>query len=198
MTRENIKNKWNNIYINQNHVEYAPAAVLADNTCLLPEVGTALDLACGLGGNALLLAKKGLQTSAWDISSVAIEQLALISASQQKVIDAQVVNVTPAIFSPHSFDVIVVSRYLDRIINEAILLALKPGGLLFYQTFNINKVSPVGPKNPDYLLRDNELLEIFAPLDVVYYRNNAAIGDTTEGFRNEAQFIGQKPKSSES
>jgi 2-polyprenyl-3-methyl-5-hydroxy-6-metoxy-1,4-benzoquinol methylase len=32
----------------------------------------ALDLACGLGANALVLAKQGLTTEAWDISAIFI------------------------------------------------------------------------------------------------------------------------------
>ena len=35
----------------------------------------ALDLACGLGANALLMASRGLQTQAWDISSEALAKL---------------------------------------------------------------------------------------------------------------------------
>ncbi|HEB99563.1 MAG TPA: SAM-dependent methyltransferase, partial [Thiotrichales bacterium] len=49
--------------------------VLVENRHLLPAVGEALDLACGLGGNALLLARHGLRTTAWDLSPVAIERL---------------------------------------------------------------------------------------------------------------------------
>src|SRR3569832_2422999 len=46
----------------------APATVLLENAHLLPREGTALDLACGLGANALLLAERGLTSHAWDIS----------------------------------------------------------------------------------------------------------------------------------
>ena len=35
-----------------------PAQVLSDYAYLLPESGTALDLACGRGGNALFLARR--------------------------------------------------------------------------------------------------------------------------------------------
>jgi hypothetical protein len=29
-------------------------------------------------------------------------------------------------------------------------------------------------------------------MKVIYYRENSAVGDTRQGLRNEAQFIGQK------
>jgi hypothetical protein len=49
--------------------------VLVEFQHLLPDHGVALDLAAGLGGNALLLAWYGLATHAWDISPVAMERL---------------------------------------------------------------------------------------------------------------------------
>ena len=52
-------------------------AALREYAFLLPETGTALDLACGRGGNALLLARRGLQAHAWDISEEAIEHLSV-------------------------------------------------------------------------------------------------------------------------
>ncbi|KPJ93976.1 MAG: hypothetical protein AMJ55_07145, partial [Gammaproteobacteria bacterium SG8_15] len=52
-----------------------PTLVLTQNAHLLPDAGTALDLACGRGANAVFLAQRGLQVSAWDYSAVAIEQL---------------------------------------------------------------------------------------------------------------------------
>jgi tellurite methyltransferase len=46
----------------------------------LPDDGRALDLACGLGGNSILLAQQGLKVDAWDIADVpvaALQELAL-------------------------------------------------------------------------------------------------------------------------
>ena len=51
------------------------ADVLEQNQYLLPETGKVLELACGLGGNALFLAEKGFDTQAWDISSVGLSKL---------------------------------------------------------------------------------------------------------------------------
>ncbi|PUD99067.1 MAG: hypothetical protein C3L24_11545, partial [Candidatus Sedimenticola endophacoides] len=49
------------------------AEVLRQNLHLLPPWGRALDLACGRGANALLMARQGLRVSAWDLSPVAQE-----------------------------------------------------------------------------------------------------------------------------
>ena len=48
--------------------------------------------------------------------------------------------------------------------------ALKPQGLLFYQTFTHERVTDQGPSNPSYRLAPNELLELFAPLHVLVTR----------------------------
>ena len=97
-------------------------------------------------------------------------------------------------FTECSFDIIVVSRFLDRTLSDAIIGALKPDGLLFYQTFTREKTNPKPPNNPDYLLNENELLTLFSPLRVIFYRENALIGEHQRGLRNEAQFVGRKRK----
>ncbi|MEE9552150.1 MAG: methyltransferase domain-containing protein, partial [Gammaproteobacteria bacterium] len=67
--------KWNAIYQSSDHGQQLPAQVLKEHNYLLPQTGTALDLACGIGTNATFLAMHGLETFAWDISEKAIEQL---------------------------------------------------------------------------------------------------------------------------
>ena len=61
------QDKWDRRYSDPAN-EARAAQVLSDNLHLLPTQGTALDLACGLGGNALLLARQGLTVEAWDLS----------------------------------------------------------------------------------------------------------------------------------
>jgi len=186
--------KWNEIYKQSGQETYPVVQVLAENPFLLPQTGTALDLACGLGGNAIFLAKQGLVVTAWDISSVAIDKLTAYVVRKGLNVNACQQKITAKSFNGYSFDVIVVSRFLDRTLSDAIIGALKPDGLLFYQTFTREKTSLKPPNNPDYLLTENELLALFSPLRVVFYRENALIGEQMRGLRNEAQFVGQKRK----
>ena len=130
--------------------------------------------------------------TAWDISVVAIDKLTAYALRQGLNISACQAKIDVDSFAECSFDVIVVSRFLDRTLSDAIIGALKPDGLLFYQTFTREKVSPRPPNNPDYLLMESELLALFAPLKVLFYRDNALIGNRLRGLRNEAQFVGQK------
>jgi tellurite methyltransferase len=169
-----------------------PAEVLNENQHLLPESGTALDLACGLGGNALLLAQRGLKTFAWDVSTVAIEKLSGLAVSQGSSLEAAVRDVVSHPPSANSFDVIVVSRFLHRPLAQDIIQALKPSGLLFYQTFIRDKSPEIGPANPEYLLAENELLRLFSALHILVYREEGLVGDTSQSFRNEAMLVAQK------
>lgn len=168
------------------------AEVLQQNLHLLPEQGRALDLACGLGANALLLANHGLQTSAWDVSSVAIEKLKECANEKNLDVDAQIRDVVEQALEPESFDVIIVHRFLERKLFPALINALRPEGLLFYQTFIKQKVSGNGPSNPDYLLDPNELLALCSPLRILFYREEARVGDVTQGLRDMAMLVGYK------
>ena len=170
----------------------AAAEVLAENAHLLPIAGRALDLACGLGANALLLASCGLEVWAWDYSATAIEKLAQKAKTENLPVWAEVHDVVAQPPAPASFDVIVVSRFLERTLAPALCAALKPGGLLFYQTFTTIKANDSGPSNPDYLLGDNELVKLFSDLRLRVYREENRLGDLNKGLRNMALLIAER------
>jgi len=187
-----IRDKWDRIYREAGDAVPEPAEVLADNAHLLPDAGIALDLACGLGGSALFLAQRNLDTHAWDISPEAIGRVNAYARQLGLGLRAEARDVVAAPPAGESFDVIVVSRFLDRSLASAIATALKPGGLLFYQTYTREKTGRIGPANPAYLLDTNELPRLFGSLRLVFYREEGQIGDLTRGRRNETFFVGQK------
>jgi len=170
-----------------------PVQVLQENAHLLPTDGKALELACGLGANAQFLARRGLTVSAWDISTVAIAGLAALAAAEALPLQAEVRDVVAEPPAADSFDVIVVSHYLERALAPILVRALRPGGLLFYQTFTVARVSDQGPRNPAFRLRPTELLQLFADLELLVYREEGRVGDTRQGFRDEAMLVGMKP-----
>ena len=187
----NIKTKWNARY---RAVTGDPQAsrVLKENLHLLPGHGRALDLACGLGGNSILLAQQGLKVDAWDIADVPIAVLQGVAVERQLSIQAEVrdVEINPPV--PGTFNVIVVSYFLARDIIPDLVEALKPGGLIYYQTFTRQRVSGRGPQRVEFRLADQELLHLFSGLQVLFYRDEGCIGNVQQGFRDEAMFIGRK------
>ena len=186
--------KWDAIYRTGKHGngQAQPAKVLVENQHLLPDQGKALDLATGRGANAILLAQHGLDTCAWDISTIAIEKLKEISSSLDLDINTEVRDVVAHPLEANSFDVIVVSHFLDRQIMPQIISALRENGMLFYQTFTIARVKDTGPSSEKYRLGKNELLNLCNDLDVIVYQEEDIIGNVDAGFRNEALFIGQR------
>ena len=186
------QDKWNVIYQQRCQEESIPGAaqVLIDYTHLLPKKGLALDLACGLGGNAFLLASKGLTVDAWDISSTAITNIQQQTINNK--INASTQDILNTNFPENHYDIIVVSRFLERSVTKSIINALKPKGLLFYQTFTLEKACQQSPSNPAFLLEKNELLILFSELSPVIYREEGTLGNIDKGVRNEAMLIAQK------
>ena len=93
---------------------------------------------------------------------------------------------------PESFDIIIVTRFLERDLAPQLARALRIDGLLFYQTFTRTRVSDAGPGNLDYRLADGELLVLFSTLQVLVYREEGKVGDISRGFRDEAMMIARK------
>ncbi len=181
MDSDNTRKKWDDRYRDTPGTASSVAEVLKGNQHLLPSSGAALDLACGLGASALFLAKRGLDVHAWDISAVAIDKLNTCAQQKGITVHAQVRDCVSHPPETNAFDVIVVSRFLERELCPAIATALKPGGLLFYQTYACDSNRAEGPSNPHFLLAKGELLELFSSLELIVYQEGS-----------EALFIGRR------
>jgi SAM-dependent methyltransferase len=194
MNRHPLAEKWDFRYADMSVEDYTAAAVLSGNQHLLPSVGRALDLASGLGPNALLLARLGLSTLALDVSPLAMQKLAAIAEAEGLPLRTEAVDLLAWPFPGATYDVITVSRFLERSLMPSILAALVPGGLLFYQTFTEDNVGS-GPSNPDFLLRRGELLELCDELELVFYREDGVSGMLQRGVRGEAMLVGRRVES---
>jgi SAM-dependent methyltransferase len=188
---QRLRANWDRRYRGMDRVP-SPATVLTDNLHLLPPRGRALDLACGLGAGALLLAERGLEVVAWDLSPVAIERLRSDSTGRGLRIVAEIRDVCRDPPEHEAFDVILVSHFLDRDLAPVLMDALRPGGLLFYQTFSREAVSDCGPSDPAFRLATNELLRLFSSLVVRFYREEGRTGDQGAGTRDIAQLVAQR------
>jgi 2-polyprenyl-3-methyl-5-hydroxy-6-metoxy-1,4-benzoquinol methylase len=188
---DEVRQKWDTIYGGDGQVGDA-SRVLAENSHLLPARGRALEVACGRGANALLLAQLGLETHAWDISAVAIESLQAEAVRQKVKIQGKSGDIMQQPPGPNTFDVIVVSHFLERGLIPLLRQALRPQGLLFYQTFTRTCVSQRGPSNPEFRLADNELLDLCRGMRVLVYREEGRVGDLERGFRDLALIVAQR------
>jgi dihydroneopterin aldolase len=152
-----------------------PASWLVQHRSLYTP-GQALDLACGRGRNALYLAREGFQVEAWDRDAEVLEALRATAESLGlAAITIRLVDLeqTPEI-PPASFDLITVFYYLQRDLATQIMRALKPGGILVYETFLIDNHKRFGhPRQREFCLNHNELFSLFRGLRVLAYREGA-------------------------
>jgi SAM-dependent methyltransferase len=137
---------------------------------LIPQ-GPVLDLACGSGRHARLLAALGLSVIALDR-----DREALASAAGQGVTAVLHDLEAPASrwpFAPRSLAGVVVTNYLHRPLFKAIAASLAADGVLIYETFARGNEAFGKPSNPDFLLQPGELLGLAAAggLQVVAYED---------------------------
>ena len=187
-----VRDKWNRIY-SKDRLPGLPAAVLTDNDNILPTKGIALDLACGLGTNSLSLATRGLEVHAWDISKVAVNDLAGRAGSLGLNIQTRVVNITAAVLPAESYDLVITTHYLDRSLPPAILDATRPGGLICYQTFTAEKQINKGPSNPEFLLQPNELQSFVPDCEKLAFKDESHNVNRDDPLAGRAFIIARKP-----
>jgi SAM-dependent methyltransferase len=145
---------------------------LVDHADVLPATGDALDVASGSGRNAFWLAARGLNTLAIDRSAAAISEIRATAARLHLPVRAEILDLeTGSVTLPlAAYDVIVAVHYLHRPLFPALKTALKPGGLLVYETFTRAQAERGRPTNPAFLLQPGELRDLVAPLEVLFER----------------------------
>lgn len=148
-----------------------PSAWLLGNADLLPQGrGRVLDLACGRGRHALLMASAGFDVRAVDADASAIAFVTDMAAKLALQVEAEVVDLEtepPPDLGRDRYDVVLAFNYLHRALMPAIRECLAPGGLLFYETFTRRQAERGRPTNPAFLLEDGELKALVAPLSVI-------------------------------
>jgi SAM-dependent methyltransferase len=166
-----------------------PSGWLVENADLLPRVlpgapaPRALDVACGHGRNALWLAAAGYQTEAVDRDEEALADLRRRAAESGLTVAARAVDLErPGVsLGEARYDLIVVFRYLHRPLFPAIRDALRPGGVLVYETFTAAQASRGRPSNPAFLLQAGELQALVAPLRVLRHHEGEVDGAMIAG-----------------
>jgi dihydroneopterin aldolase len=180
-------------------IEPKPAPFLAEQLHRLPK-GRTLDVAAGSGRHSLFLAAQGYHVDAIDRDEAALSQLSAsartktLPSIKTRMIDLE----QPAPFDPgfghEVYDVVTVFFYLHRPLFPFLIDALKPGGVLIYETFTIdNYVHHKHPRRWEFCLSHNELLRMTSTLQILHYDEGAH--DGVEGPRSTytAQLVAHKP-----
>jgi tellurite methyltransferase len=71
--------------------------------------------------------------------------------------------------STERYDAIINIRYLQRSLFAPMQRAVKPGGIILFDTFLIDQQTIGHPSNPDFLLQRGELREAFSQCEMLVY-----------------------------
>jgi dihydroneopterin aldolase len=175
-----------------------PAPFLQQQLARLPK-GRILDVASGRGRNALYLLAQGSQVEAIDRDSDALAALESaagmrhLSGLTTKVLDLETPPDHPPSLGQACYDAVVVFFYLHRPLFPVILDALKPNGILLYETFTIdNYFRHQHPRRWEFCLAQNELLRLTSPLRVLHYDEGEHDGGHGSGPCYTARLVAQK------
>jgi len=114
----------------------------------------------------------GIDVEGIDISAEAVSNALNLAKELNVVIKAEVVDLEGDFsIKKGYYDVIICFNYLQRSLIPQIKDGLRPGGMIVYETFIMEQATLFGkPKNPDFLLKHNELLDIFRDFRCLRYR----------------------------
>jgi tellurite methyltransferase len=156
--------------------------------------GGILDLACGRGRHARLLAEAGLDVVAVDRNRDHLGELSMVAAQSPgriRIVCTDLETGSLPCFGEAVFSGILVFRYLHRPLLPWIERALRPGGLLVYETFTTaQREIGWGPTSDAFLLRPGELRERVPNLECLVYEEGASSDDPVA---ETARLVARRP-----
>ena len=135
----------------------------------------ALDVAMGRGRHAVALARAGFNAYGVDVRFDAVRDAQLAAEAAAVRVHGWCADLTQHPLPSARFDVVVVTRYLQRDLFPALRAAVRPGGVVLYETFTTaQRALGWGPASPDHLLEPGELLRSFEGFEVLFYEEVSA------------------------
>lgn len=145
---------------------WQPSAIVERWLSLGFNVKNGLDIGCGAGRDSVFLAQQGINITALDYLPRNLEKARLLADYHDCELDLQLADA--ANYEPKElYDVIVVVRYLHRPLLQKLTNWLAPSGSIVYQTFMQGAQQFGSPKNPQHLLNQGELAEVFSDLTII-------------------------------
>src|SRR3954447_6523815 len=189
----NQRDAWNRRYLENPSLYFEPDQFLLKAydqyiQPLFPKGGEALDVAGGLGRHAIWLAELRWKVTCVDISEVAFEKSQKKAEERGVAVDFLVRDLNTWSPDRKKYDLVLVFYYLQRDLFSYLEASLKPGGLLIYKTYTAEQLNyEEGPRNPQHLLKQNELLHAFPGLRTLFYRESVSE-------KAVAELVAVKPK----
>jgi SAM-dependent methyltransferase len=134
-----------------------PSAWIVRFAPLVAAGGSVLDLAAGAGRHTRWFLRRGHRVTAVDRDVAGLADLR--GVPELEIVRADLEDGSPWPLAGRRFGAVVVTNYLWRALLPHLVAAVAPGGLLLYETFAVGNEAYGQPRNPDFLLRQGELLE---------------------------------------
>ena len=134
----------------------------------LPTKRRALDVAMGRGRHARVLCDLGLATLGVDRNFEAVWLAVTELAARGQKLRGWCADLTVSPLPQAAFELVLVTRYLQRDLMPAIKEAVAPGGCVIYETFTVNqRALGKGPTSPHHLLEPGELSGYFRDFEIL-------------------------------
>jgi tellurite methyltransferase len=151
----------------------SPRSFLVQNAGYLPEQGLVLDVAMGRGNNTGFLIERGLKVVGVDISEVAVS----CAKGRFPALMAFVADLAHFYIPQRFFDLIINFYYLQRDLWPVYRRALRPGGILVFESLTLDMLEQSPDIDPKYLLAPGELQRGFQDMHILVYREGWILDD---------------------
>ena len=187
------RDKWNQRYAEGSYHKNNPVTLVEEWLPGLP-VGRALDVACGAGRNAILLAQAGYQVDAIDISREGLNLARQNAENLGLSINWIEQDLDQAYRFDTDYDLIIVMWDVNLGLISRLCDCLVPGGYLICQEHLVTDREVIGPTSLKYRVAAGELREAVSGVDVLLYEES--IETNTEGGQlASARMVVKKPGS---
>jgi SAM-dependent methyltransferase len=165
-----------------------PSLLLTSLAALLPSRGRALDVGGGAGRHALWLARRGLEVTVVDISTVALETARAAAAREGLTLHTVALDLESEPLPRGPWDLVLTFHYFERALLPAMAAALAPAGLLVIVQPTQSNLQRHAHPSARFLLDDGELARLVPPGFTVVRSEE---GWLAEG-RHEARLVARK------
>ncbi len=158
--------------------------------------GLALDIACGMGRDSIWLARHGFRVHAVDISGVALQE-ARRRARRAGVADRiafVVADLTRFALPKARYDLIIGFSYWEPSLLPALREAVRPGGFIIYETFNVWWRYTRSDVNEAYLVPPGGMRAWLQDWHIWAYREIGSDHPSTVGRKAVSSIVAQKPR----
>jgi SAM-dependent methyltransferase len=146
-------------------VEWAPRLAAA-----LRDPRRALDVAMGRGRHAGILAAAGFRVFGVDVKFEVVRDAVTRTAAAGTTVRAWCADLTTTPLPRERFELLLVTRYLQRDLFRQLAHVLTPRGVVIYETFTeAQRALGRGPTSADHLLQPGELRDAFKDFEVIFY-----------------------------